>query len=151
MQLLFYNGRVDLNHWITVNFIIEHYLLVGLAITSGTALLLPSLLRQGAKVSSLQATQLINQGKSLILDVREPAEFATGHLRDAKNIALAELPKKLDELAKFKAKPVIVVCQSGVKSAKATALLKNAGFTEAVSLNGGVAAWQEQGLPMTKA
>ena len=93
---------------------------------------------------------MINQGKTLILDVREPAEFGAGHVRDAKNIPLKELNKRVAELEKFKSKTVIVVCSSGVQSSKATSQLKVAGFNEVFSLSGGLAAWQAQGLPTTK-
>ena len=133
-----------------MKFILENISLFGLAILSGGALLLPGLLRRGSKVSLLQATQIINQGKALILDVREPDELAAGHLRDAKNISLKTLPAKLGELEKFKSKPVIVVCATGTRSSGATARLKKAGFSEAVSLDGGMAAWQAQGLPIVK-
>jgi rhodanese-related sulfurtransferase len=133
-----------------VKFILENIILFALLIVSGGALLLPGLLRRGSKVSVLQATQTINQGKALILDVREPDEFAAGHLRDAKNISRKTLASKLDELEKFKNRPIIVVCASGTRSASATAQLKKAGFSEAVSLDGGMTAWQAQGLPTVK-
>jgi len=133
-----------------VKFFVDNILLIALALVSGGALLWPTLQRRGAKVSLLQATQLINQGKTLILDVREPAAFAAGHLRDARNIPLKELPNRMGELDKFKERPVIAVCQSGVESAKAAAQLRKAGFTGAVGLNGGIGAWQAQGLPMAK-
>ena len=138
------------NHWSTVKFIIDNIWLVAVALISGGALLLPVLQRRGEKVSLLQATQLINQGKTLIVDVRDPDEFAAGHIRDSKNIPLNELPQRIGELDKFKSKNVIVVCQSGVRSSKATAQLKKSGFNEVFSLNGGLAAWLAQGLPVTK-
>ncbi len=150
LHLLFYNARIVLNHWKPVKFFIDNIFLIGTALLAGGALLWPSLQRRGSKVSLLQATQMINQGKTLLLDVRQAAEFAGGHLRDSRNISLAELPKKVSELDKFKAKPVIVICESGVRSSKATSILKNAGFAEVFSLDGGVAAWQAQGLPLQK-
>ena len=115
--LLFYNVAVVLNHWTLVKFIIDNIFLFGLAFISGAALLVPLLQRSGSKVSTLQATQLINQGKTLILDVRGSDEFAVGHIRDAKNIPLKELSTRLGELDRFKAKTVVVVCASGVQSA----------------------------------
>lgn len=133
-----------------MKFVIDNIWLIALLLVSGGALLWPALQRRGAKVSALQATQLINQGKTAIVDVREPSAFATGHLRDAKNIPLKELPNRVGELDKFKAKPVIAVCQTGMQSAKAAAQLKKAGFSEVFSLDGGVSAWQAQGLPTTK-
>jgi len=133
-----------------VKFIVDNIFLIGLALISGGALLLPSLQRRGSRLSLLQATQRINQGRTTILDVREPAEFAAGHMRDSKNIPLAELPKRIGELEKSKTKPVIVVCQTGTRSAKAEAQLKKAGFAEVSCLDGGIAAWQAQGLPVVK-
>jgi len=133
-----------------VKFIVDNIFLIGLALISGGALLLPSLQRRGSRLSLLQATQRINQGRTTILDVREPAEFAAGHMRDSKNIPLAELPNRIGELEKSKTKPVIVVCQTGTRSAKAEAQLKKAGFAEVSCLDGGIAAWQAQGLPVVK-
>ncbi len=133
-----------------MKFIIDNIWLVAIALISGGALLLPTLQRRGQKVSLLQATQLINQGKTLIVDVRDPAEFAAAHIRDSRNIPLNELPQRINELDKFKSKSVIVLCQSGVRSSKATMQLKKAGFNEVFSLNGGLAAWMAQGLPVTK-
>lgn len=133
-----------------MNFLLDNIWLIGIALLSGGALLWPQLQGRGHKVSILQATQLINQDKGIILDVRDPAAFATGHLRGAKNIPLKELSNRIGELDKFKSKSVITVCQSGVQSLTAAAQLRKAGFNEAVSLEGGIAAWQAQSLPIVK-
>lgn len=132
-----------------MKFFLDNIWLIGIALVSGGALLWPTL-RRGRSISILQATQLINQDKGVVVDVREPAEFSAGHLRDAKNIPLGELSKRMGELEKFKSKTVIVMCQSGNRSASAVSQLKKAGFGEAFSLEGGIAAWQAQGLPVVK-
>lgn len=133
-----------------MKFLIDNIWLILCALLSGGALLWPSLASRGNKVSLLQATQLINQGKAAVLDVRDPKDYAAAHLRDARNIPLKELPQRVAELDKFKGKSLIVVCSTGVQSGRAGSLLKKAGFTEVYSLNGGMAAWQAQGLPITK-
>ncbi|HEY8607066.1 MAG TPA: rhodanese-like domain-containing protein [Noviherbaspirillum sp.] len=133
-----------------MKFLIDNVWLIAIALISGGALLWPGLQRRGKTVSTLQATQLINQGRALILDVRDPAAFNAGHLRDAKNIPIKELSNRIGELDKFKAKTAIVVCQSGAQAGKVASRLKAAGFSEAVSLEGGIAAWQSQGLPLTR-
>jgi rhodanese-related sulfurtransferase len=133
-----------------VNFINENLWLIALAVMSGGALLWPTLIRSGAKVSHLQATQMMNQGKVLVLDVRDTEQFSGGHLRDARNIPLADLGKRVGELDKFKARPVILVCATGVQSARAAAQLRKAGFGEVYILEGGLSAWQAQGLPTAK-
>lgn len=134
-----------------MKFIIDNILLFALVIVSAGMLIWEPLTRRGAKVSILQATQMFNQGKILLIDVREAEEFATGHLRDAKNIPLKQLTERVGEIDKFKSKPVIVVCESGVRSSKASSQLKGAGFTDVLILDGGMKAWQAQGLPTVKA
>lgn len=133
-----------------MKFLLDHIFLVAIAVVSGAALLLPGLRASGRRSSSLEVTQLINRGKTLILDVRDPAEFATGHLREAKNIPLAELAGRVGELDKSKAKTVVVVCQRGPRADKAARQLKAAGFEDVTCLDGGMSAWQTAGLPVAK-
>jgi len=147
---LFYNGRINLDYWNSVKFIIDNIWLIALALISGGMLLIPVLQRTGAKVSTLQATQLMNQGKCTVLDVRDIAEFEAGHIKSAKNIPLSELSKRIAELEKQKNQAVITVCASGKRSATASAILARAAFAQVVSLEGGMAAWREQGLPTVK-
>ena len=134
-----------------MNFILDHLLTVAIAVISGGALLLPALMPRGRQATPLQATQMINRGKSTaVIDVRNADEFATGHLRDAKNMPLADLAGRIGELDKNKVKTVIVVCQSGARADKATRQLKSAGFEDIYTLEGGVNAWSAAGLPLSK-
>ena len=133
-----------------MKFIIDHIFLFGLVIVSGGALLWPALAMRGKRASALEVTQMINRGKTTILDVRDAAAFANGRLRDAKNIPLAELAKRIGELDKSKSKTIVVVCQNGARSGSAANILGKAGFDDVISLDGGVAAWQTQGLPLAK-
>lgn len=150
IKLLFYNARIDLNHWNPVKFILDHIFIVSIVVLSGGALLWPALQPRGKRASSLQVTQLINRGKTTVLDVRDAAEFAKGHLRDAKNIPLADLSSRIGELDKSKGKTIVVVCQAGVRADKAVKQIAAAGFDDVVSLDGGVQAWQAAGLPTAK-
>jgi rhodanese-related sulfurtransferase len=133
-----------------VNFLIENVWLILIALISGGALLWPVLQWSGTQITVLRATQLINQSNALVVDVREPAVYGAGHLRDAKNVPLKELSNRLGELAKHKSKAVIAVCQSGSQSARAAAQLRKAGFEQAFSLEGGMNAWLTQGMPVAK-
>lgn len=133
-----------------MNFISDNLFLLSIAIISGGAILLPSLQRRGARVSQLQATQYMNQAKTLVLDVRSAEEFGSGHLPNSKNIPLKELESRIKEIEKSKANVVVTVCATGVRSSSAVAILSKAGFEKAFSLDGGVAAWQSQGLPTVK-
>lgn len=133
-----------------MKFIIDNLFIIGSALVSGIALLWPALQNRGQKVSLLQATQLINQGKTTILDVRDTTQFNAVHLRGSKNIPLKDLNNRVGELAKSKSKTLIVVCQSGFSSSKAVAQLKRHDFNTVFSLDGGLDAWQAQGLPTNK-
>jgi rhodanese-related sulfurtransferase len=127
--------------------------LVAIFVTSGLMLAWPELQRlMGAsgEIGTLEATRLMNQGSTLILDVRDGNEYAAGHLPRARHIPLAELDKRLEEIGKFKGKPVIVTCQSGTRSSRASRVLKSAGFTAVYELKGGLAAWQQASLPVEK-
>lgn len=133
-----------------MKFILDHIFLVSLVVLSGGALLWPALQPRGKRASVLEATQLINRGKTVVLDVRTADEFATGHVRDAKNIPLAELGSRIGELDKQKSRSIVVVCEQGARSDKAARMLKKAGFDDVVSLDGGLKAWMAAGLPTTK-
>jgi rhodanese-related sulfurtransferase len=72
------------------------------------------------------AKELVSQG-ALLLDVRTPAEFSTGHVSGAKNIPVQELATRMSELPP-KPRAIVVYCKSGGRSAAAASLLKNAGY-----------------------
>lgn len=133
-----------------MKFIIDHIFTVALVLISGGFLLLPALQPRGKRASALQVTQTMNRGKSTVVDVRSAEEFAAGHLRDAKNIPLADLATRIGELEKSKGRSVVVVCQTGARSDKAVRQLAAAGFDDVVSLDGGLTAWQAAGLPVAK-
>lgn len=135
-----------------VDFVRNNILLFVVALVSGGMLLWPLLRRTtgGPWVNTTQATQLINREDALVVDVREPNEFAAGHVLGAKNVPLAKLDASGAELTKKKERPVIVYCDSGERSAKALTALKKHGFTRVANLSGGMGAWQQAGLPVEK-
>jgi len=133
-----------------VKFIIDNIFLVAIAVLAGGALLWPVLAPRGKRATPLQVTQMINRGKTTIVDVRSGEEFAAGHLRDAKHIPLADLSTRIGELDKSKTRTVVMVCQTGARSDKAARQLQAAGFEDVHSLEGGLAAWKAAGLPLTK-
>ncbi len=135
-----------------VEFVRNNLLLFAVAFVSGAMLLWPLVRRTtgGPWVSTTQATHLINREEALVVDVREPNEFAAGHVLGAKNVPLARLDASGAELAKRKERPLIVCCDGGERSAKALAALKKQGFTRVANLSGGIAAWQQAGLPVEK-
>ncbi|WP_020653789.1 rhodanese-like domain-containing protein [Massilia niastensis] len=133
-----------------MKFILDNIFIVAIAVISGGALLWPALAPRGKRATPLQVTQMINRGKTTVVDVRGADDFAAGHLRDAKHIPLSDLGQRIGELDKSKSRTVVVVCQNGARSDKAARQLQKAGFEDVYSLEGGLAAWSAAGLPLTK-
>jgi rhodanese-related sulfurtransferase len=128
-------------------------LLFGLAVSSGAMLLWPLISRAsrpGTEVGTFEAVQLMNRRDAVVLDLRDTGEYAAGHISNARHFPQAQLAERIKELEKFKARPIIVSCASGSRAPAAAAELRKQGFTEAFALRGGVAAWQQAGLPLEK-
>jgi rhodanese-related sulfurtransferase len=134
-----------------IEFAGNHLILVG-AFFFIVALLLVNLVQAGGSraVIPVQAVQLFNRDDALPLDIRSTSDFAAGHIVNARNIPMADLKSRLDELKKAKDKPVVVYCATGTTSAAATRDLSAAGFERVYSLKGGIAAWRNENLPLTK-
>jgi rhodanese-related sulfurtransferase len=96
------------------------------------------------ELDALDAEDAVATG-ALLLDVREPDEFAAGHAPDAKCVPLGELGARLDELTGTAT--VVCVCRSGARSAAAAEALTAAGY-DAINLVGGMIAWAQEGLPI---
>lgn len=83
-----------------------------------------------------------------VLDVREPAEFATGVIQGAVLIPLGQVEKRIGELDGLKDRPMLVVCGSGGRSAQAIKVLSKYGFTKLTNIKGGMNAWRKAKLPV---
>ena len=82
----------------------------------------------------------LDKGNPALIDVREPYEFAAGHVKGARNIPLGQLASRLGKLDP--AAETYVICQSGHRSSTAVREMKRAGFTHAHSVKGGTSAWR---------
>src|SRR4051812_23023776 len=97
----------------------------------------------GSTITAAELKGLMDSGQEfLLVDVREPAEWEIVRIPGAVLIPKGDLPSKLAELPQNK--PVIAYCKTGIRSAEALALLKNAGFSDAKHVQGGVTAWATQ-------
>ena len=137
-----------------MEFLKQNVMLIGLAIGSGLMLLWPMLNRGGSSgvpnLTPNEAVLMMNRSQVLILDVRDEAEFAAGHINNAKHIPVAELESRIKEIQKYKDKSVIVNCQGGVRSSKACGILRKLEFTQLNNLQGGLNAWTQAKLPLVK-
>jgi rhodanese-related sulfurtransferase len=90
-------------------------------------------------------TELATTPDRTVIDVREDFEYSAGHAPGAVNIPLHQLRTRLDDLRELS--PVYIICQSGGRSAQATAALTSVGV-EAINVEGGTSAWISAGLPV---
>ncbi|WP_018412303.1 rhodanese-like domain-containing protein [Methyloversatilis thermotolerans] len=130
----------------------NNYIWAITAAVSGIALLVMTLRQKsgGALLSPAQATLKINREDAVVIDVRDDGEWSKGRISGARHIPSGQVGERLGELDKYKQRPVIVVCASGHRSASASATLRKAGFEQVFSLDGGIGAWEQAGLPLTR-
>ena len=108
---------------------------------------------QEDQISVTEAYQLLQQEpkKTLLLDVRTEVEYRTpgGRVRVSKLIPLRVLIQRMQEIKKYKAKDVLVICATGNRSRTAVKILKQSGFDKAKNVSGGLSAWVRAGLPLS--
>ena len=134
-----------------MKFILDNWMLIAIALSSGFFLLLPVV--QGAAASGIsptEAVQCINRDRGVVVDVCSADEYAQSHIKGALNVPLDELEARLDKAVKNKSTPVIMVCAAGARSKRAQAMAQKLGYEKVHSLHGGLKAWKEANLPVAK-
>ena len=91
------------------------------------------------------ARRLKNGASVTVFDVRGPDEFAgpLGHIKDALNLPVGELPNRLTEIKALKNRPIILVCRTVKRSTDAAVFLHDAGFQDVRVLRGGMEEWKQ--------
>jgi len=131
-----------------IEFTNNHMLLVAGTIMMALAVLFYEIRLQTSKVSALssaQAVRLINQGAKVI-DIRDRAQFDSGHIVDSINVPAPDLDGGHKRLKN--AKTIILICDNGSKSRQSIATLKNEGLENIFSLQGGLSTWRQDNLPI---
>lgn len=102
-------------------------------------------------ISQQEVLRRIDQdGAPLLLDVRTPEEFASGHVPGAVNIPYDAVGQRSGELSAQRDREVVVYCEKGGRAAKASQALADAGFRSIRHLDGDMSAWRAAGLPVEK-
>lgn len=105
-------------------------------------------------ISAADAALLIEENKKnpdfVILDVRTPGEYSEGHIENALNVDVMSesFTEKAGEMDK--GITYLIHCRSGKRSAKAAALMEQLGFADIYDIEGGILAWEKEGLPIIK-
>jgi rhodanese-related sulfurtransferase len=106
--------------------------------------------QKSASLTPAGAIQLMNNEEVVMLDVRESAETANGKIAKAVQIPAGSIEQRISELEKFKGKNILVYCKTGARAGIACRALSKAGFDKVYSLNGGITAWQDAHLPVSR-
>ncbi len=133
-------------------YISHHTLLAVGALLAAAAVLFYELRARAeafASLSSMQAVRLMNEG-ALVIDLRGKNLYDAGHIGDARNVPAAELASQADALKKWRDKTVITYCDSGGEGAAGARTLSKLGFTQVFNLQGGLAAWVKDNMPLAK-
>ncbi|MDQ7857393.1 MAG: MBL fold metallo-hydrolase [Armatimonadota bacterium] len=109
-----------------------------------------AMLRTASPVDEVAADALDHRpAAALVLDVREPSEYAAGHIAGSLSLPQADLAARLDELPRDR--PIYVICHSGSRSLRAAQFLKQVGYGQVVNVRGGIKAWREAGRRLAQA
>jgi rhodanese-related sulfurtransferase len=102
------------------------------------------------KISPLQLPQLQNRESAVVVDICESDVLKKGHIEQAINLPLSQIKDKIAKLNKYKSKPIIISCQTGSQAGKAASILRSNEFSQLYILEGGMAAWKKENLPVVK-
>ncbi|MGA7980121.1 MAG: rhodanese-like domain-containing protein [Chromatiaceae bacterium] len=133
-----------------IEFVTNHWALFAALVVILALLAYNLTMGEKGSVGPVAATELINRRDAVVVDVRPAADFATGHIINALNIPMNGLKNQMAILQKHKDKPIVVACRSGSQSSMACRQLRKEGFPEVYNLRGGVLAWQNANLPVTR-
>jgi rhodanese-related sulfurtransferase len=135
-----------------VEFLQQNLLWTALAVASGTWLLVEFIRQQADKslLTPIDATMLINREDAVVVDVRAQGDYEKGHLPNARNLPFTDFERRSKEFEKFRARPLILYCNSGSAAAKGIAALKKTGFEKLYNLRGGLYEWEKAGYPVTR-
>lgn len=96
-------------------------------------------------ITANEALELLKKDDLVILDVRTPGEYKSGHIQDAVLIPVQELQRRFDELADYKDRPILIYCATGNRSTVASKILQDRGFKEIYNLRYGIKGWIRDG------
>ena len=133
-----------------MDFFLDSIFLIILVIVSGLLLIFPNILSggKGKTITSKNSVLMMNRQPSFLIDVRNEKDFNSGHLQNATNIKVEEIPEKINIIKKHSKKLIVVYCQKGIRSEQAVNILIKLGLDNVVSIEGGLNAWIKEQLPI---
>jgi len=136
-----------------VEFIQQNWLLFLALVVIIALIVLDPIRGRASGVKSITAVELpalVNHEAAVVVDVSETNDFKNGHIPNALNVPLSRFQDDLKKLQKYKDKPIVLACRSGNKAPRAASILSRNEFKRPYTLQGGLAAWQKENLPVEK-
>jgi len=135
-----------------INFLLKHE-----ALSAGVVFLIIALIiieflrakRHRFSATPAQVTNLINRENAVVIDLRPRENFAKGHIIGAQSVSAKDIKENDRKLEKFKNKPIIIVCATGMESQKLALYLKSQ-HKQVYILGGGMRAWVDASMPIVK-
>ena len=132
-----------------MDFFINNIALIFLIIVSGFLLIFPKIISSNQKIVSIkEAVILMNRQPVNLVDVRSFDEYKKGRINNSINIPLDQLADNMGKLKKSPNKTLLLYCQKGFRSAQTVKILTKLGINSAISIEGGLDAWQKENLPI---
>jgi rhodanese-related sulfurtransferase len=131
-------------------FIVNHFILVGVFVALLVAFTINEGKQGGAAITPTNLVTLVNREGAVIVDIRDMKDFSAGHIAGAVNMPFSSLDSRVGELESFKEKPVVLVCKMGQHAGAFGRKLKAQGFENVRRLSGGMAEWSANSLPVIK-
>jgi rhodanese-related sulfurtransferase len=133
-----------------VEFIGNNAILAGTFLIFLTLFIRNEMNRGGKGVSAQQLVDMVNRQDAVVVDLRDKKEFDQGHLVGAVNVPYSSLDSRVDELVKYKDRPVVLICRMGQHAGAAGTTLRKQGFANVSRLTGGYMEWRNQNLPVVR-
>lgn len=133
-----------------VEFITNNWMLAAAWIVLFSMLMMSFASAASNVIGNQQVTMLMNRDNAAILDIRSKADFDKGHLLGAINIPAAQLKDADKKLEKLQDSPIILVDANGLHAAAAATQLKKLGLLQISRMQGGIASWTNDNLPLSK-
>ncbi len=130
-------------------FISGEWLLVSVLLVLVYLFFLTERIRGGKPISSHEVTRLLNSDSGILVDIRDAKDFNGGHIAGALNIPLARFTERMAELEKYRDKTIVVADKMGQHAGAVGKKLQQASYT-ARRLQGGMAEWSNQNLPLVR-
>ncbi len=133
-----------------IEFVSNHWMLTTAWVVLFSLLIITLSKTSSKVIGNQEMTTLINREKATAIDIRSKADFGKGHLLGSINIPAAELKNAEDKLEKLKQAPIILVDANGMQASASAQLLQKKGYSQIFRLQGGIASWINDNLPLDK-